>query len=374
MSEDQAVYTVETTAVTVTQRAAVALKAVERRQQFIALAAQSAGITAITNGDGYKECHAARMRLKAKRIETEKESEEVRADAVLFQKAIISLEDELVGVILPEEKRLQSIQDAWDEKIEYEKQAGRRAEQDRIAAEQKRIADEEKASREAEQARIAAAQAEINRQKSLLFEAEVARIKAEADAAVRIAKAERDAAARIEAAERAARQKIEDEERAVRQAREAADRQARAALEAEQAAVRAAEADAKRKKIIEEARIASENERLAREQRSLEDAQRRAREAKEAQDRAGREAVEAKARADQDAQEAEAKAERDRVEAEEREKRLAEQEVMDGLELLRSFVARFAGYERFMPVVAAVRSFLAVDATCGWPVDSEIKG
>ena len=58
----------QSTELTVASRASVALKATERRQKFVALVANSAGITTITNGDGYKECHAARMVLRNSRI------------------------------------------------------------------------------------------------------------------------------------------------------------------------------------------------------------------------------------------------------------------------------------------------------------------
>ncbi len=356
----------ESTALTVERRAALALNAAERKQRFVELAKQSAGIITITNGDGYKEAHAARMLLKKTRVEVDKEADAVKADAVAFQKAVIALRNEIVGVIEPEEDRLQSLQDAYDAKIKAERDAAVRAEQERIAA-------EERARREAEEAQLAAARAEIEKQKAvlaaaqaeqarLLAEAEAARVRAEQEARERIAQAEREAAARIASAEADARRQREDEEREARLAREEADRKAREALEAEQAKVRQAEAEAQRKKIIEDARIASENERLARERRELEDAQRREREAKEAQERAERERIEQAERQQREAAEAAAQAERERIEEERRQARRAATEIMEGFDLLRSFVKRFAEHARFRPAVAAVRSFLSDNA------------
>lgn len=52
----------------------------------------------------------ARIDLKNARIRIEKAGKELRADAVKFQKAVIAKEDELVGIIGPEEERLKSIE------------------------------------------------------------------------------------------------------------------------------------------------------------------------------------------------------------------------------------------------------------------------
>jgi hypothetical protein len=71
--------------------AALALKAVTRRAEFTELAKQSTEITVITNVDGYRECHAARMRLLKARTGVEKEADVVKEDAVKFQKAAKAL-------------------------------------------------------------------------------------------------------------------------------------------------------------------------------------------------------------------------------------------------------------------------------------------
>lgn len=52
----------------------------------------------------------ARIDLKNARIRIEKTGKELRADAIKFQKAVIAKEDELVGIIGPEEERLKGIE------------------------------------------------------------------------------------------------------------------------------------------------------------------------------------------------------------------------------------------------------------------------
>lgn len=206
------------TELTIPQRAAVALKADVRRQQFIDLAGASREIVAITNHDSYRECHAARMRLAKARIEVTKEGKQVRDDAVKFSKGVISLENELIALIQPEETRLQAIQDAHDERVQAAKDAAAKAEADRIAA-------EEQARRDAAEARIAAERAELEAQQAELLRRQQEQAEAEREATERIEAAERESQARIAEQERQAQAKIDE---ADRQAREASDAQARA--------------------------------------------------------------------------------------------------------------------------------------------------
>jgi hypothetical protein len=125
----------QSTALTVQQRAVTALGITEEKKaELRALAARTTTITRITNADGYKQVHAARVALKNERVALEKDGKAAREEATVFSKKVIELEKEAIGIIAPEEKRLQSIQDAHDAEIEADKQA-------RIDAELKRVQD-----------------------------------------------------------------------------------------------------------------------------------------------------------------------------------------------------------------------------------------
>ena len=131
--------TTETTALTVIQRAAVALGSSKAETELIALAMQSKSITAVTSPDGRTECHAAAMAAKTARIGVEKAGKAARDDATQFSKAVIAEEKRLVDLIAPEETRLITLRDAWDEKIAADKAAKAEAERLAIVAIVKRV-------------------------------------------------------------------------------------------------------------------------------------------------------------------------------------------------------------------------------------------
>lgn len=124
--------TTENTALTVTERAAVALGAKAYEIALVDLVAESARIREIKNKGGYDEAHSARMRLKGARIEISKTGKAAREDAQAFSKAVIAEEKRLIDLIEPEESRLQTLQDAWDAEREAERAAKAAAEQARI--------------------------------------------------------------------------------------------------------------------------------------------------------------------------------------------------------------------------------------------------
>lgn len=130
-----------TTALTLPQRAAVALGSAETEKKLTLLVKESKTITEIKNGDGREQCHTAYMKLKNTRVAIEKTGKAARDDATKFSKAVIEEEHRLVGLISDEEDRLQKIRDAWDERIEAERQAKIEAERQRIADIQTRIND-----------------------------------------------------------------------------------------------------------------------------------------------------------------------------------------------------------------------------------------
>lgn len=129
----------ETTALTVVQRAAVALGSTKAAAELVALVEASKSITAVTNKDGRTECHAAAMRAMTARTNIEKIGKEARDDATKFSKAVIAEEARLIAIIKPEEDRLKGLRDAWDEKVAAEKADAERKERERIAAIQLRI-------------------------------------------------------------------------------------------------------------------------------------------------------------------------------------------------------------------------------------------
>lgn len=118
----------ESTALTVAQRAAVALNAPEHERKLKELATKSTAIVAIRDAASYQECHGARMTLKRTRIDIERLGKTARDDAQAFAKAVIAEEKRLIGIIAGEEERLGDLQGAWDAKIEAEREAKRQAE------------------------------------------------------------------------------------------------------------------------------------------------------------------------------------------------------------------------------------------------------
>lgn len=129
------------TALTVAQRAAVALNSSEHERKLLELAQASKSITAITNAAGREQCHSARMALKRVRVDIEKTGKAAREEATAFSKAVIAEERRLISLTEPEETRLGKIQSEYDEKIAAEKRAKEQAEAQRKADIQARIDD-----------------------------------------------------------------------------------------------------------------------------------------------------------------------------------------------------------------------------------------
>lgn len=282
--------TTETTALTVTERAAVALGAKDYELKLAELVKSSCRIVAIKNPDGYKEAHGARMSLKNTRVAIQKAGKDAREDAQAFSKAVISEEKRLTALIEPEEGRLQALQDEWDAAREAEKQAAIQAEQARIERHQAAIramresvviaatetafdiattiayfegySVSEDAFQEfapaAHKARgevIAALQSQ--HAAAVAREAEAARLQAEREelARLRAEQEQRDAAERAKiAAEQQAeaerlageRRQFEEEQRALRAAQAEMERKAAEARAAEQARIDAERAELRR--------------------------------------------------------------------------------------------------------------------------------
>lgn len=120
------------TELTIIDRVCTALASDTTAQNLIELAKKSQQITVITSKDGRTECHTAAMTAKAARIVIEKTSKLAREDATAFSKAVVAEEKRLIDLIAPEEKRLLTLRDEYDAKIEAEKKAKEEAERARI--------------------------------------------------------------------------------------------------------------------------------------------------------------------------------------------------------------------------------------------------
>lgn len=126
-------------AMTVIQRAQVALGTPEYEKQLISLVGRSTSIVAITGPDSYTECRNARIALKRVRVEIEKVGKAAREDAQLFSRGIIAEEKRLVSISSPEEERLHAIETTYDDKINAEKAERERVEAERVAKIKARI-------------------------------------------------------------------------------------------------------------------------------------------------------------------------------------------------------------------------------------------
>ena len=111
------------TALTVVERASVALGSSALEIHLNDLVKKNADIVAIANKDGREQVHAAAMVLRKQRTTIAAAGKGARDDAAKFCKAVIDEEKRLIGLIEPEEDRLIKLRDDWDAEREAEKQA-----------------------------------------------------------------------------------------------------------------------------------------------------------------------------------------------------------------------------------------------------------
>src|SRR5574338_292234 len=335
------------TALTVAERAAIAIGAPAYEIALVDLGKESASLVQIKDKSGYQQAHSARMRLKGTRVEIQKRAKDAREDAQAFSKAVIAEEKRLIALVEPEEDRLQGLQDVWDAAREAEKQARIQAEEARVAKHRANIdAIRDTALHaatmgtdgiqglivEIEQYDVSeavfeefATGARVVRDDTLATlrqlhtaalarEAEAARLRAEREELERL-RAERDRLAaervereRVEAAERARvaeaqrieaerlaeeRRKFEEEQRLVREKRAAEERQAadeRAELQRQQDAIAA---EQRRQQEAAEAKARAEREAEAERLRQIEDEKRRQADAATARTRTIRSEIDA---------------------------------------------------------------------------------
>lgn len=125
---------------TVEARAAVALKSSETEKHLLELAAKNKAIVAILDKPGREQAHGAAMELKRTRVAIENTSKAARDDATKFSKAVIAEEKRLVAIIEPEETRLLTLRDDWDDAMAAIKALAEKKERERIMAINERIA------------------------------------------------------------------------------------------------------------------------------------------------------------------------------------------------------------------------------------------
>ncbi|MCU1282317.1 MAG: putative phage coiled coil domain protein [bacterium] len=405
------------TALTVAQRASVALGAAEHERKLIELAKQSTEIVAITNPASLQQCHGARMALKTERINIEKLGKAAREDATAFSKAVIAEEKRLIAIIEPEETRLELIQRTHEAEVQRKKDEAAQAERERVERIQASIREirgslidvagrpatvieakiaeivAHEITRETVQEFVDEAEAVRSQTLVKLRELHAAAVEQEAEAA-RL-KAEREELEQLRAQQAQREREAKERAFAEEQRLEAQRREAQARIEAQ-------EREARERLDAEERRQQAERDRLAAAARALEERQREEREAAEAKARAEREAQEARDREQRlaqeqrerearDAQELAERQERERIaaeqearEAEEREARLAEEarqqeerlqeqarqlaaarldaEKLEARELAEAFCERFEHLPEWASAIKALRLCLSPKA------------
>lgn len=348
-SKELAVQDKPQTALTVQERAVVALGGSERKAELTALSTKYADLTEIKNPAGRTQVHQAAMELADARIKTTKTGETSREDANQFQKAVIAAVKSFIEPVKTEEDRLLALRNAWDQAIDQEKARKAAEESNRISKVLARInefrlipahfAMKSVAEIEAEAARLAelpvtiedffeytgegqqARDEAITKLEGLSTaarerEAESRRLAEEraAFAVEQAAAAERE---RVAAAERAEQERIAQAERDRVAAVQREEQEQAAALLREQQAEHARQVAAQQAEFDrQQAEIARQQAELAAAQEAQAQAARDEQARKDAEEQARLDAIAAEARRIEEAEAARAQAEKDAAAAE----------------------------------------------------------
>jgi len=119
---------------TIIERAQKALSIEHTETSLKKMAGKTSDIKEIKDNADYNLVKSSRISIKGIRIDIQKAGKTARDDANKFSKAVIGEEKRLIGIISPEESRLQALQDEVDQKIYRETSARIQAEKDRIQA------------------------------------------------------------------------------------------------------------------------------------------------------------------------------------------------------------------------------------------------
>lgn len=122
------------TALTVQDRAKLALGSSKTEADLKALATKNVSIVAVIDKAGREQAHGAAMELVRARTAITKVGKTARDDANKFRDAIIAEEKRLVEIIQPEEVRLIGLRDEWDEEQARIKREAEEKERARILA------------------------------------------------------------------------------------------------------------------------------------------------------------------------------------------------------------------------------------------------
>lgn len=98
---------------------------IQLREKFSGLA-----IVDANDKEGFKAVRDGRLELKNARVAVEKDGKALRENAVKFQKAVIKREDELIAIIAPVERKLQAMEEKyqqWQEEIRVAKEREEKA-------------------------------------------------------------------------------------------------------------------------------------------------------------------------------------------------------------------------------------------------------
>ena len=126
-------------ALTLPERAAVALGTSAHEIKLRELVRSSADIVAVIDAPGREQAHRIGMNLKGARVAIEKVGKTAREDATAFSKAIIAEEKRLIAISEPEESRILILRDGFDQAEQARKDAAIAAERARTEAIQARI-------------------------------------------------------------------------------------------------------------------------------------------------------------------------------------------------------------------------------------------
>jgi hypothetical protein len=253
-------------------------------------------IKGLEDRDGFIQVREARLKLKSKRVEIEKNGRALRDNAIRFQKAVIARQEELVQIIVPEEIRLKQEEDHYEELKEQQRIANEREETQRVQGrinalatynyaidfyEAKIMSDEDfgklldhaHQEYQKEQDRIAAEKAEQERlrkeeeERLRLEREELERQRQENIKREQELAAERDRIRKIQEEKEAEMRAEQDRIRKEQEDREAALRKEREAIEAEK---RKIELEQAKREAAERARIEAEEKARYEEQQRIE--------------------------------------------------------------------------------------------------------
>lgn len=121
-------------------RAQQALATITTEEQLRALAAKHADLTTVKNRTDFALAMSALSEFRTVRVAIEKAGKSAREDATQFQRAVITEEKRLIGIITPEENRVRTLRENYEAEQERIRQELVRKEAERIAGIRERIA------------------------------------------------------------------------------------------------------------------------------------------------------------------------------------------------------------------------------------------